>query len=346
MIYDLITLLDVLKTFKKPVPFWLKFFPRQINFTTDKIAFDRVNEDYRRLAPFVAPNVQGKILATEGYDTLEFKPAYVKPKHIIDPDMVLDRQAGEALGAGSLTPQQRRDAVLAALLERHADMHLMTREWMAARAIIDGAVTISGENYPAVTVDFRRDASLTSVLTGGAKWDQLTADPLVDIRNMRNTSRNLCGAVIRDLIFGLDSWAAFSERDEVKALLSNQARGSDTNFSVVFDGFEDNVEFLGELKGSNGNGVIRLWLYSGKYRDAADVLQDILDPGAVVGVSPAVEGVRCYGAIKDKSAGFRALEMFPKMWEDEDPPVEYIMTQSAPLMVPKNPNATFYLKVV
>ena len=346
-VLDTATLLEVQRVQKTPTSFWLeKCFPKQINFTTEFIAFDRVNEDFRRLAPFVAPNVQGKVMTQEGSDMVNFKPAYVKPKHIVEPDQALVRKPGEAIGTGSLTPEQRREATVADLLGRHKTMHAMTREWLAARAIIDGKVTIEGENYPKVTVDFRRDAALTILLAGGAKWDQVTANPLVDIKAARVAANSKSGAVIRDVIFGANAWKLFSDNTDVQALLSTQTRGSDSDFSKMVDGFEDSVEYLGQLSGINGAGLIRMWLYSGKFRDEANVLQDILDTNTVVGVDFAtVQGHRCFGAIRDGKAGFQPLDMFPKMWEDEDPWAEYIMTQSAPLMVPAQPNATFSLKV-
>ncbi len=347
MDYDLATLLDVLKVQKRPLVFWLtKAFPNQINSTDDKIAFDRVNEDYRRLAPFVAPNVKGKVMAEEGFDTISFKPAYVKPKHVIDPDDVIVRRPGEAVG-GSLTPAQRRDAKVADLMQRHKDMHTMTQEWMAARAIIDAQVTITGDGYPSVTVDFRRDASLSIALAGGARWSQVgTAVPLQDIYNARARANELCGAVIRDVIMGKAALDYFTAFPAVQNLLKTDVRNSQTEISALSDGFGDSIEFIGELKGQAGQGTVRLWLYTGQFKDDNNVLQLMLDTNTVVGVDfNMVQGFRCFGAIKDGKAGFQALEMFPKVWEEEDPWQEILMTQSAPIMVPKQPNATFKIKV-
>ena len=346
-VFDTTTLLSVLRTQKSPMQFWLtKAFPAQINFETEKIAFDRVNEDYRRLAPFVAPNVQGKVMTREGSDMVAFKPAYVKPKHIVDPNDVIVRQPGEALGTGSLTLAQRREAIIADILRRHKEMHSMTREWLAARAVIDGTVDIEGENYPKVTVDFRRDASLSATLLTTARWNQSTSTPLADIASKRQASNTLCGAVIRDLVFGAGAWASFSAHASVTPLLDKQVRGSESDFTKMTDGFEDSVEYLGSLQGTGGAGLLRLWLYSGKYKDESDVLQDILNTDTVVGVDwGMIQGHRCFGAIRDGAAGFQALDMFPKNWEDQDPWVEYLMTQSAPLMVPKQPNASFKIKV-
>jgi hypothetical protein len=64
----------------------------------------------------------------------------------------------------------------------------------------------------------------------------------------------------------------------------------------------------------------------------------------VIGTGGSLNGTRCYGAIRDKRAGLAAMSLFPKMWDQEDPSVTYTMTQSAPLMVPGNPNNSFRLK--
>jgi hypothetical protein len=346
-LYDTRTMLEVQRVQKRPLIFWLtNFFKKQINFQTDEIVFDRVSEDYRRLAPFVAPNVQGKIMKLEGYDTVRFKPAYLKPKHVVDADTAIARQPGESLDTGSLTLEQRRDAVIANILERHKNMHVMTQEWMAANAVINGYVDVEGDGYPKVRVNFNRDAALTATLTGTAKWDQSTSNPLADIKTMRVKANDVCGATIRDIIFGSAAWASFSSKLEIQELLDTMSRGSDTDFTKLNDGFGNSVEYLGRLSGANGAGITRLWLYTGQYVDETGTVQLFLPTNAVVGVDgDMLDGYRCFGAIKDGKAGFQALEMFPKMWEEEDPWVEYVMTQSAPLMVPKQPNASFKLIV-
>ena len=92
-------------------------------------------------------------------------------------------------------------------------------------------------------------------------------------------------------------------------------------------------------------GRLELYTYAESFVDQDGNAQDILAPLDVVGTGPGLQGVRCFGAIKDKRAGLKALEMFPKMWDVEDPSVTYTMTQSAPLMVPAQPNASFKLTV-
>lgn len=343
-IYDTTTLLSVMSHQKVLNPFWLSFFPTQVNFDTEDIAFDRVSTDYRRLAPFVAPNVQGKVQAIRGYDTVSFKPAYVKPKDVVDPNMVIPRQPGESLGSGSMSLMQRRDAVVAEIMRQHRTKLTNRNEWLAARAIIDGQVTISGDDYPAVTVNFRRHSTLSYLLTGTARWTQSGGAPLTDIRTARQNAQSRSGAKITRLVFGATAWDLFAGKVDLKEFMDYRYGGYDANITRMYDGYEGQ-EFLGYISGSNGGGRMECWMDTSKYVDESGSEQFFLDQGTVVGVSSAVEGVRCFGAIKDFDAGLRPLEVFSKMWRNEDPSVEYILSQSAPLMVPKRPNASFKIKV-
>lgn len=345
-IYDSSTLDSVMRVQKKPTLFFLdRFFNRQINFQTQDIVFDMVYGDDRRLAPFVVPNVQGRVLGVDGYETRVFKPAYMKPKHVVDPNMVIERQPGEALGTGSLTLEQRRNAVIAELLRQHKVRLNNSWEWLAAKAIIDGKVTIQGEDYPAVTVDFRRHSSLTYTLTGPATWDQAsTADPLANLKAARINANQRSGARIQTHIFGGDAWDLFAARVNLKDLMDTRYGGSETRVTLMADGYEG-VEYMGRIQGLNGAGAIDAWVHTGKYVDLDGTEKFFLDQKTVVGVSESVQGVRCFGAIKDADAGYVAQEIFSKNWRNQDPSVEYLLSQSAPLMVPKQPDATFAIKV-
>jgi len=346
-LYDLATLLEVRRKQDDVKVFWLNFFGRQINFETQFIDFERVARRYKKLAPFVAPNVQGRVIKGQGSNLQRFAPAYVKLKSVIDPQKVLTRQVGE-VPYQPISNSQRRAAVIAEETRDHKARLINRNEWLAAQAIIYGSVTISGEDYPTQTVDFGRDASLTSVLAGGARWDQATADPLADIKLMRRRSNDLSGSVVRRVIFGADAWDLFVERlglnnPQSGNLLDTTFRGSETSVSRLLDGFEG-AEYAGTVTGTSGQGRIECWVYSASYDDDTGASRDFMHPKDVVGVGE-FDGVRCYGAIHDPRAGYQALEVFMKNYLNEDPAAEYLLSQSAPLMVPGEPNATFRIRV-
>lgn len=344
-LYDLVTLDALYRQVKQPTPpYWLNYFNRQINFETPEIYFEKVFGDDRGLAPFVVPTAQGRPQKLEGYSALSFAPAYVKMNDPVDPGMFIERQPGEGFG-GTLTIDQRRNAVITELLRRQKVKIRNRLEWLAARAIIDGKVTISGEDYPTTLVDFRRDASLTSILAGAAKWDVNTGDPIATLKDLRMTANGLSGARITKHTFGADAWDLFCQRVDIKELMNNNYGGLDAKVTRMSDGYEGQ-EYMGRIAGLNGAGAIEVWVDSSKYIDPEDGVEKFyLDQTTVVGAADLVGGVRCFGAIMDKRAGYRALEMFFKNYDQENPSVEYLLGQSAPLMVPKVPNATFSVKV-
>lgn len=347
-IYDLVTLIEVQRRTKTAPRFWLEtFFKRQINFDSDWIMFDKVYGDDRKLAPFVVPNVAGRPQRLDGYESMRFKPAYSKQKDVVDYTMHIERVAGEALG-GTLSIEQRRNVIIATLLASQKVKMQNTNNWLAARAIIDGKVTIKGEDYPTTLVDFRRDASLTTVLTGAAKWDTGTGTPLADLKDSRMNANELSGARISRNVFGANAWELFAQRVDLKDMMNadNRGAGQQTNVTLINDGYGDSIEYMGSIGGASGQGKIECWVDTSRFIDPETGLEEYyLDQNTVVGVSDMVNGVRCFGAIMDADAGFRSLETFFKNWRNQDPSQEYLLSQSAPLMVPKEPNATYSIKV-
>ncbi len=345
-IFDTLTLAGVISVAPTLDPYWLGLFPNEITFDTDEILFDVVAKD-KRLAPFVAPNVQGRVIGSRGYTTKTFRPAYVKPKDAIQPNRAFKRRAGEQPIVGGLSLAQRWDAAVADSLAEQKQRIQNRWEWMAAMAVIYGYVDVVGDAYPMVRVDFGRDATLTVANAGGATWDPVanpTVDPLAQIEVMRTRAYKLGLSPITRLTFGLGAWTTFTSFPKVQKLLDTRYRGSDSEFNrAIGDGTPQ--QYRGNISGQNGMGNLELWTYADSYTadDGTDTM--ILNDLDVVGTGPGMQGTRCFGAIQDVDAGLVATTMFPKMWKNDDPSVVYVLTQSAPLMVPAQPNSAFRLTV-
>src|SRR4051812_26570948 len=65
--------------------------------SAELIHFD-VDNAKRRMAPFVSPLVEGKVVQSRGYATKTFKPAYIKDKRVWDGNRALKRTIGEQVG--------------------------------------------------------------------------------------------------------------------------------------------------------------------------------------------------------------------------------------------------------
>lgn len=329
-----------------PDGFWRNRYDRVYTFDKQEVYFERADVDNRKLAPFVAPNVQGRVMRGQGYYARSLRPAYVKPKHVVDPTKAIARRMGEPFN-GSMSMMARFDAVVADNMRLEREAIERRWDWMACRGIVDGRVVIAGDDYPTVTVDFGRDPSLTIQLTGTARWSQTaTADPLTDLANANNAAFALGNAPITDLVFGTTAWANFVKVQSVKDLLTTLSRASTSTFPIIPLMQNQNYQSMGQIVTPGGS--FNLWRYSNWYSDVASdgtlTTKQFLDPTVVVGMGPALDGVALFGAILDFDAGFVAeATIFPKMWAEKDPSVVYTMSQSAPLFAPTNPNNTFKL---
>ena len=331
-------LAGVIETFPPMSSYWLDLcFPRAHFSESEYIDFDIVDKA-RRLAPFVAPNVQGQPMLARRESTRKFKPAYLKPKDALDPARNFRRRAGEGIG-GTLTPAERSDAIIADTLLDHSEMIDRRLEWMACEAVVNGMVTVAGENYPSVTVGFGRNAANTKALTGTARWSQsATATPITDIKGWANEMLHRSGRRLKRVTLTPGAETAFFAAQETQDILETR-RGSLAT--------AERANASGEVayKVMDIPGGVEVWVYNDVYEDNSGVEQPFVQDGLVV-LTGEVEGVRAFGAIMDNKANWKPMSKFPKMWEQEDPSGIFVMTQSAPLMIPGRPDATMTIDVL
>lgn len=338
-IYDTLVLNGVVQGLKRPKTFLLStaFNILQVE-TAEQIAVD-VLVGNRKVAPFVSPLVQGKIVTQNGFTTKTFKPAYIKPKTPVQPNRALKRLAGEQIG-GTLSPQQRMQATVREILEDHADQITRRLELMAAEVLRLGQVTVAGEGFPTQVMAFGRAAALSITLTGADKWNDAAAAPLDDIEAWVELVHKTEGATITDIVMDPDAWACFRKNAQVQKLLDiRRAAGQPVELGPA--------QYVGGAQFKGSIGSFNIWVYSEYYEDpTTGTVTPLLPSGTVIGVGPNLEGVRAFGAIQDEAAGLQAMEIFAKSWVQEDPSVRYILSQSAPLVYPRRPNGSFAATVL
>lgn len=335
--------------------YWLgMFFPNTFLSTQEQIAFDQINSS-RAIAPFMLPNLPGKpIYRRDGETIKSFKPAYTKPKDAIRPAEMIALTPGELVRRESLlSPQSRYNREVSRIIAFHDKAIRGLWDFMAARAILNGAVTIDYGNGVSVALDFGRDAGHTITLGSGARWGDSGVSIFDSIQSWVDTMASAdFGGNATDLILGTSAAAPFmADANDPAGSLYNRLdtthRGSDSvyiNRGLIRTDPLQPFTLLGTL----GSGL-NVWRYSGpaaKFAQADGSLTDIMDPRDALLVSAAVNGYRCFGAILDNAANLEVTDIFVKMWDQEDPSARFIMSQSAPLMIPENPNCTLRARVV
>lgn len=325
--------------------YWLDLcFPQQINFETEYVDFARLTSQ-RKLAPLVVPTTQGKPIYSAAEERVQVKPAYVKPKDAVSATRVLKKAAGlaELNPVTQMTPAQRYNVLVADILNEHRRAIERRWEWLAAEAVLNGSVTLEDEAYPRTVVDFRRDAGHTITLGAGNRWGETGVSILGNIEGWRSLTRKAkFGGVSNRLTVGADAWDVMRADPEIRELLNTDIRSQNNGLNLnlgMTDSLE--VEFVGRL-----SNTLDVYIYSDYYEDKAGLQVPFMDPRDVVLTGPGIQGIRCFGAIQDIGANFVATPIWPKMWPEQDPSATFIMTQSAPLMVPVNPNASMRARVI
>lgn len=344
-IYDTSTLLGTMRHMESPSNYWLDLcFGTTMQFDTEEIDFSKIQEN-RKIAPLVVPTSQGVPIYSAAEERASVKPAYVKPKDAVSASRVIRRAAGfgELNSSQPMSPQQRYQAIVADILRQHREAIERRWEWMASEAIQNGSVTLEDDNYPRKVVDFQRAAGHTVTLTVGNRWGDSGVSIIGLLETWKKTMRRAKhGGVPNRITVGTDVWDVMRADTELRELLNADYRAQNNGMNMnlgVMEGLD--VEYVGKI-----SGTMEVYVYSDYYELADGSVTDFMSAKDIVMTSPSVSGVRCFGAIQDVEAGFQPLAIFPKMWNQNDPSATFVMSQSAPLMVPINPNATFKATVV
>jgi hypothetical protein len=338
-IYGTATLMGVVRTVRPSAPgFWLNLFGRQFTFDTEEVDFDEVMVD-RRIAPLVMPTVAGVPQRDRAITIRKYKPAYIKPLHTLNPRRTLERQAGEGFG-GTMSPEQRAAALIGQYVQDQRDMIERRWEWMAARAVLDGSITLSSPTYPAATISFGRAAGHTVTLGSGSRWGESGIKALNNIETWATTVFQASGYPVTNVIMGTEAWAAFSADAEVRDLLKT-FRGADKLGGLdIVPGSGTNIQY----KGTDGSRDY--WVYNDFYDADDGTATAMMSAKDVLLVNPAgLAGAKAFGAILDMDS-LQAVPIFTKSYTENNPSARFILSQSAPLMIPGRPNASLKATVV
>lgn len=341
---DTATLIETLDALDRPQTFLLDaFFPDIALFDTSQIVFDKL-ERATQLAAFVLPTAASTAGTTRGMETQSITPAYIKELGVVDPERPSQRRAGERIG-GDDSNAARAARILTDLLEEQRSRIIRRKEWMAASVLLSGTVTIAGPSYPSKTVDFGRNASLTKALAGAARWGQAGVNPLDSLETWADEVATISGARPTTVVMGIGAWKAFRASADVRSLLDlrNAAQtavqvGPTTRGQ---DNFATNHGMIGDFE---------LWSYSQPYTDEAGVTRNFMPSGAVImaaqGMQSGVAGYQAHGYIRSAHANYAASEIFPRHYIGENPPLEFVESASAPLVIPARPNASLAVTVL
>lgn len=301
------------------------FFPQVYTSDKETVNFD-VIEDAVDAAMFIAPEVDGQVIKSRGYETRELTPASLKPKHEVNPNKAIKRLPGEAFG-GELSLTERRQAIIVQNLLDEEKAIEQTEEWMASQACIFGEYTCEGTQFERMNVSFGRSPENNVVLAGAEKWaskDKATFDPCEDIENAALG----CESGVNIAIFDQKGYRLFLSFKATADKLETR-RGSNSALETALKDLGKDVSIKGYL------GDVMIVVYTG-YRRVKGAKEFYQPENTVVLGHTEYQGARLYGAILDDDAieqGLSQVARYPKVYKTTgDVSRTYTMIKSAPLM--------------
>ena len=314
-----------------------RYFPDGTVFTTSQVLVE-YKDGNQKLAPFVSPEIGGKVVRRKGYEANAYKPGLIAPKRALTIDNLTEKGFGEAL-YGELTPEQRAIKITADDLTEMDEMIVRTHEQMCAQVLEENALTMNHYGDDNKLVEVKKieyfNGTNDATYAGATKWNSADVDILAEIAAIAKllTRRGLAAT---DVILGTEAADAFLNNEKVQKLLDNR----NYNIGAIdpTEGFPEAV-FLGQIncKGHKMNFIE----YGATYEDAEGVATPYINPKNIIVTAPNC-GVTNYGAITQINYG----EDMPKTHAEKRVPlyavkdqVREVALRTAPLVQPRHKNA-------
>lgn len=223
-------------------------------------------------------------------------------------------------------------------MDAHRDDIDRMVEIMCAQAAVDGRIDlydmIEGQIVKNYTVDFKRPASHTVVLTGDALWSNAGSDLVgsmdaYDLLIQEDTS----GLSATDLILGKNAWTVFRRHPDVKDTLDNRR----------IDIGQLSPRVGAKLKGQwNG---LNIWTHNATYKDLEGNTKHYLEPDYALLLASSAESVIEFAQPVDVKCEGPA-KIFAKQFEQEDPSGIFTIAESRPLPMTRHCGWSVKIKVV
>lgn len=326
-LFETRTLLEVLAQLKSPQSFFTDhFFSGADDISLSSNIDIDIIKGKRKLAPFVNPNLPGKLMEKRGYTTSSFKPAYVKPKFSLTASDFESRDAGSNVYSPTNAYGQRAIKKIGELLAELDEMVVRRIEWMISTALQTGKIPIIGDGVNA-EIDLLMEATHLPILTSSDVWSDLTTSkPLYDLEEWATIILQDAGLAVDTVIMGISASRNFMANADVKELLNNRRiQMAEIKPEMLAPG----IRYMGNIASIGDFYTYNEWYVDEDTGDEANMM----DTDKVLLGSTQARCVKKFGAIQDLDC-MQAVAKFPKVYSNEDKSARFITIQSAPLPLP------------
>jgi len=315
------------------VPSFLRdtFFGARDYAATPLIEFD-FRRGRRKMAPFVAPLVGGKLMERQGFETRFFRAPRIAPVRALRTPDLEARLPGETIYS-QRSPADRAAELLAEDAIFCDDAISRREEWMCRNVLVNGAITVTADTGYTMSIDYTQSSAgaANNHYVPTTKWDVAGSDPLADLEAARLATIKDSGIAPNVALFGVNAAKVFIRNASVATLL-DKMRFSIATIQPIID--SNNVVRFGRVPG------LELYEYADYFEDDVGTIFPMIPDNFVMLLSTETPNKIVYGAFtqledaKAKRFVTYQQDRIPFVYGDEEGGSLFYRLTSCPLPMP------------
>lgn len=320
---------------------WLanKFFGVKLHDTT-QIGIDIIAGS-KTLAPFKKVGKESTVVNSDAIVTKWFGPNQIGLKIPTTAFDMAKRAAGMQISYadGLKTIEERVAKKLGLDQNKLVNMIYGTIEKMCAEAISTGVVNnydAAGNLIETFNIGMKADHQVT--LSGTNLWSNSASTPLENIDEWMQKISDDSGLSNCVIVLGKDAGKSL----RTNATVLEQLKANNSLYAQIKPEMpKDGAQFIGFTSAGN-----EIWVCSETYTDSTGNAQPMIPADKAIVIGGGIAADVHYGMIEDRKAGNFVGEIFSKIWEEEDPSVQWLKCASAPLAYVAQADGLLFAKVV
>jgi len=308
------------------------FFGAREYAQTPVIEFD-FRRGRRKMAPFVAPLVGGKLMERQGFETRFFRAPRIAPVRALRVPDLESRMMGETIYSAR-SPADRAAELLADDAVFCDEAISRREEWMCRNVLVNGKITVTADTGYQMVIDYTESSAgaANNHDVPAVKWDVASgSDPLADLETARLNTIKASGISPNVALMGVNAAKVFIRNPQVAALLDKQRYTIATVEPIIQD---EAVVRIGRVPG------LELYEYVEYFEDDAGTIFPMLPDNFVMLLSTNTPNKVVYGAFtqledaKAKRFVTYQSDRIPFVYGDEEGGALFYRLTSCPLPMP------------
>jgi|SRR6516164_6718113 len=308
------------------------FFGARDFAATPVIEFD-FQRGRRKMAPFVAPLIGGKLMERQGFETRFFRAPRIAPVRALRTPDLEARMMGETIYS-QRSPADRAIELMAEDVVFCDEAISRREEWMCRNVLVNGKITVTADTGYQMVIDFTESSAgaANNHDIPAVKWDVASgSDPLADLELSRLNMIKASGIAPDVVLMGANAAKVFIRNPQVAALLNKLQYQIATIQPIIQS---NSVVLIGKVPG------MQIYEYAEYFEDDTGTIFPMIPDNFVMLLSTTTPNKIIYGAftqledVLSKRFVTYQSDRIPYVYGDEEDGQLFYRLTACPLPMP------------